>query len=126
MKLEEAIENIQEIQTDLADQLNAANLLSLQLGKEALERRQETGGIIKDILGIPLPGETEDLERGLLMDLERAIEIKEIYCKGGEIPSHSEYREADRLSIEAMKRLQDGDNLTYGELLKPLPGETED
>lgn len=60
------------------------------------------------------------------MRIEKAIEIKEIYYNGGEIPSHSDYREADRLSIEAIKRVQWHKAQHERGFYELLPGETED
>lgn len=60
------------------------------------------------------------------MKITKAIEIKEIYYKGGKIPNHSDYREADMMSIKALKRVYDirtGNTILRGE---PLPGETEE
>lgn len=60
------------------------------------------------------------------MNIQKAIEIKEIYYKGGVTPNYSDYQKADRLSIEALKRIQE-----YRESITPrcrwmLPGETRD
>jgi len=60
------------------------------------------------------------------MRLDKAIEIKEIYYNGGEIPCHSDYRLADILSIEAMKRLDAIRNHRQLYIYDPLPGETDD
>jgi len=60
------------------------------------------------------------------MNLPKAIEIKELYYKGGEMPSASDYREADRISIEAMKRIQTARKWKATPWNSPLPGETKD
>lgn len=60
MKLEKAIDNLIEIQTELASFLNADNLSSIQLGIEALKRRLDIRVRLRDPYGNFLPGETED------------------------------------------------------------------
>lgn len=60
------------------------------------------------------------------MNAKKAIELKEIFYNGGQVPNWADFREADRLSIEALKRHQEAPDLTSGEMLLPLPGETED
>lgn len=60
------------------------------------------------------------------MTLTKAIEIKEIYLKGDETVDLYELREADRLSLEAMKRCKlVAEGYQYWHE-RPLPGETED
>jgi len=60
------------------------------------------------------------------MKLEKAIEIKEIYYNGGEIPGYSDYRKADNLSIEALKRMKSERDLWGFTNYPPMPGETKD
>jgi len=60
------------------------------------------------------------------MKLSKAVEIKEIYYKSGRIPCHSDYGKADRLSIEAMKRLARIRRLGLSLTEPLLPGETEE
>ncbi|KKN74702.1 hypothetical protein LCGC14_0387440 [marine sediment metagenome] len=59
------------------------------------------------------------------MKIEKAIEIKENRL-GDKKPYYSEeIEEADRLSIEALKRLKDTRKRTGAPYVAPLPGETE-
>lgn len=60
------------------------------------------------------------------MKLEKAIEIKEINYKGGEVPNWADYREADKLSIEALKAIIHSRQLHGLSLFNPLAGETEE
>ncbi len=60
------------------------------------------------------------------MNVEKAIEIKELFYYGGEMPSASDYRRADELSIEALKAIKDIRNSAHNPDWLPLSGETED
>lgn len=60
------------------------------------------------------------------MKIEKAIEILATYKAGAYEDTSGDLDDALQLGIEALKRLKDGDNLSYAELLKPLPGETDE
>lgn len=59
------------------------------------------------------------------MNIPKAIEIKEAYLRG-EAVEHYEHLEADRLSVEALKREQRHRDLELTGIKVLLPGETED
>lgn len=59
MELEKAIENLKEIQTDLADQFDPDDLTSIQLGIEALEQLLFLRSIPDDRVHNLLSGETQ-------------------------------------------------------------------
>ena len=60
------------------------------------------------------------------MNLAKAIEIKELAGNTGEVENVQDYVEADKLSVEAMKRIKEY-RKRYS-MTKPqlLPGETEE
>lgn len=60
------------------------------------------------------------------MKLEKAIEIKQLALDTGVVDDPDDFRAADRLSIEALKRVEEqSGNPKFGRH-KPLPGETEE
>ena len=60
------------------------------------------------------------------MEIEKAIEIKEALSEGRYVWTRQEAREADQLSIEALKRCQRLRSDKHCSPIKPLPGETKE
>jgi len=60
------------------------------------------------------------------MTLKEAIKIKERTGEEFFDFDPDEIEEADRLSIEALKRHKSRASLTYADMMRPLPGETKD
>ncbi|MBA7679879.1 hypothetical protein ES703_88184 [subsurface metagenome] len=60
------------------------------------------------------------------MTVVEAIAIKELTGNDYLAIDVDDLDEADRLSLEALKRHKSRDDLSYSELLEPLPGETEE
>lgn len=60
------------------------------------------------------------------MTLDEAIKIKEAYHYHCSKHMLSKERDADRMSIEALNRLQNSRFRRLADFIEPLPGETEE
>ncbi len=60
------------------------------------------------------------------MRIDEAIEIEETYLKGEEAVDHFEHFIAEKLALEALKRVRDYKKAHIGLHYTPMPGETEE
>jgi len=60
------------------------------------------------------------------MTIDEAIGLGKAAADDMDLQDMPRFAEAVRIGIAALKRLKNGGHLSLDELLKPLPGETED